>query len=202
MFQLLTSFVQNKNLINQTDQTGQNALFYSIQTKEGLPILQTILASTHYNLLQRDKEQNTPLHVAIVHLNYPAIELLVEKSIDIDSKNKEGQTPLCLAVKNGDDLLVQYLLENGADKTIKDSTDRTPLDWAKVIPYRENIIQLLEQQNFRRKSRESMLNLTREEHRIRRKSTAHSIAFEFKGSLDSFDGSFLLFLFCSFYNFC
>ena len=48
-----------------------------------------------------DRFDNTPLHVAAMKGHIEIVEMLLEKTVDIDRKNEDEQTPLLVAAKEG-----------------------------------------------------------------------------------------------------
>src|SRR5207344_2343422 len=59
-----------------------------------------------------------------------AIELLVERGVDVNAFNTNGQTALHSAVSRGAPTIVKYLAEQGAKLDMKNKQGRTPLDIA------------------------------------------------------------------------
>lgn len=62
----------------------------------------------------RDKDDNTPLHLALKTRKVELIKLLIDKGADMNASNNDGYTPLLLALKFGLYYL-NILLNSGAD---------------------------------------------------------------------------------------
>ncbi|GBL91944.1 Putative ankyrin repeat protein FPV162 [Araneus ventricosus] len=83
--------------------------------------------------------QNTPLHVAVLHCNRRATEVLLQSGADVNSRNILGNSPLHLAVRSSlyrkleggfklcDKLIVEKLIEAGADVNLTNKFNETPL---------------------------------------------------------------------------
>ena len=68
------------------------------------------LSQRHEKLLEcGDRFDNTPLHVAAMKGHIEIVEMLLEKTVDIDRKNEDEQTPLLVAAKEGRPRQVKYL---------------------------------------------------------------------------------------------
>ena len=84
----------------------------------------------------RDKDHETPLHLAS-HCLYPkSVRVLLDRDADVNAENNRGQTPLHLAIKSmsySDELdfgVAQLLVERGADVNARDKRHETPLHLA------------------------------------------------------------------------
>ncbi|CAL1283692.1 unnamed protein product [Larinioides sclopetarius] len=83
--------------------------------------------------------QNTPLHVAVLHRNRKATEILLQSGANVNSRNVLGNTPLHMAVKSllnrkleggfnfCDKLIVEKLIQAGADVNSTNKFNETPL---------------------------------------------------------------------------
>lgn len=87
-----------------------------------------------HNLNERDNDENTPLHVAILARKLEHVKLLVEAGASVHKKS-DGSPPTHAAISIGSipkhsqfacDCIV-FLNENGADLTAKDEAMHTPL---------------------------------------------------------------------------
>src|SRR4051794_8234917 len=63
---------------------------------------------------QVDTHHHRPIHIATSKNDLSLLDLLCEKSANIDSINSAGYRPLCIACSNGYAPLVTRLLEAGA----------------------------------------------------------------------------------------
>ncbi|KAL8371965.1 hypothetical protein RB595_001668 [Gaeumannomyces hyphopodioides] len=66
------------------------------------------------NIHYRDKNMNTPLHLAAHSGSVPALELLVDARGYVDKQNKDGQTPIGIACEQGHAVAVRWLLDHGS----------------------------------------------------------------------------------------
>jgi len=84
------------------------------------------------DLRQHDADGNSALHVAALHANAAAIELLLEGGVEVNGTNKYGATPLIYAA--GDSKKVRALLAHGADPNRPSLLGTTPLIAAAGYP--------------------------------------------------------------------
>jgi len=92
----------------------------------------------------RDKNGNTPLHLAAEHGFLDVARLLLEHGADVNAIGKSGWTPLHVAAVNGRMAIVRLLLEHGADVDVIDNYDQTPSDRARQVGY-EGIARVIEE---------------------------------------------------------
>jgi ankyrin repeat protein len=83
----------------------------------------------------RDKDNNTPLHLAIRTTKVEIIKLLIDKGADVNARNNDGYTPLILAMINisrawNHTEVVMALIDKGADVNSRDPYGSTPLHYA------------------------------------------------------------------------
>jgi ankyrin repeat protein len=71
-----------------------------------------------------------------------AMQLLLEKGVDVEAKDSDGLTLLHHAAENGHEALVHLLLENGADVKAKEDKGLRALDLAASNGH-EAIVKLL-----------------------------------------------------------
>jgi ankyrin repeat protein len=115
------------------------------------------LLSTTKNPNIRDQNGNTPLHIACINGNKPAVTILLDYAADIDAINDEGQSPIYNAILIDDVDLVNLLVKKGADTDIDDNDDKTPLEYA-IILGRPEIEQLLLEDERRIKEMMDVMN--------------------------------------------
>ncbi len=82
------------------------------------------------NLYEKDKNGNTPLHIAASKGNLVKVKNLIHYIMNIDSslieaKNSFGSSPLHDATWSGQLAIIDYLLKQGADLKTKDIYDQT-----------------------------------------------------------------------------
>jgi hypothetical protein len=90
------------------------------------------LLQRQVDLRARDADSNSALHVAALHANAAAIELLLAAGVDVNGTNKYGATPLIYAA--GDPKKVRTLLAHGADPNRASLLGTTPLIAAAGYP--------------------------------------------------------------------
>lgn len=75
--------------------------------------------------------RSTLLHAAVMRGNTAAVELLLSRGAEVNSRNRSGHTPLydCVA-DNGNGAIALMLLEHGADVSLPDNNGKTPLQIA------------------------------------------------------------------------
>ena len=72
--------------------------------------------------LQKDGDNDTPLHCASDRGKLEVVSLLVEKGASLDEINKEGFTPLVQAVRGGHAKICEILAKKGAKVNSFDGT--------------------------------------------------------------------------------
>lgn len=76
---------------------------------------------------EKDKENNTPLHIAAGSGDLSLVQLVCQYDVDMNAENKQGETPLLLAVQAGNVDVVRFLYERGANVEIANKSGETPL---------------------------------------------------------------------------
>lgn len=84
----------------------------------------------------------TPLHEAVNGTHADALEILLQKGGDINSRANTGYTPLHLASSAGSINCVQVLLRYNANIAAKDDYGKTPRQTA-ALSSKSNIVKLL-----------------------------------------------------------
>jgi hypothetical protein len=126
-------------VINAVDSHGKNALHYAIDYgNENL--VELFLAYPHCDPNFRDRDQLTPLHLAVKRNNPNIISLLLSDQhqiqADANAINRNGQTPLHMAATVGYVEVIRALLqadlEEPCNPTILDSQQLTAFQLAKA----------------------------------------------------------------------
>jgi len=78
----------------------------------------------------KDKDGQTPLHVAADNKRKDVAELLLSHGADINAKDGKGYTPLYYAIWKGDQDIVKSLVTKGADVSYTPKDDYPPLHYA------------------------------------------------------------------------
>jgi len=78
----------------------------------------------------RNRDGESPLHLAILLHRTSLVELLLNNGADINATTCEGISPLHWAAVNNRSEIVELLIARGADPRARDLDGRTPLEWA------------------------------------------------------------------------
>lgn len=89
----------------------------------------------------RDRQGNTPLHLAALHADAAALQLLLERGADVRATNAAGATALMRAV--GDRRKVEILLAHGAEVNAASVSGNTPLMLAARVAASRETVRLL-----------------------------------------------------------
>ena len=118
---LLAEVGANPNIANKDLQTPLHLLIAKLGETEDAILLIDILMQQQASLSIKDKQGNTPLHLAFKKGFFKVIEALAKTDIvgAVDSSDRDGNTVLYLAVQKGKKDIVEYLLARGADPLVK-----------------------------------------------------------------------------------
>ena len=73
--------------------------------------------------------------IIMVAWRFEAIEFLLKKGADVNSRNSKGETALLNKARSGRGKIVELLLKNGADPNIPDQTGNSPLHYSARANY-------------------------------------------------------------------
>lgn len=82
------------------------------------------------DLMSRDKQGKTPLHLACEGGFLNVAKVLLSKGAFVDHQDDQGNTSLCLACQNGHPMVAKVLLDKGADINLVNLQGNTPLSLA------------------------------------------------------------------------
>ena len=85
----------------------------------------------------KDRDCNTPLHMAVLGGHTNCVGLLIEKKANVDAVNSEGNNTLHLAVATAPPECIVLLLKAGAPVNSHNNNGDTPLDYAidQIVSY-------------------------------------------------------------------
>lgn len=72
-----------------------------------------------------------PLHYAAAAGDNDIVQMLLDKSADLDARSPNGTTPIMMAARSRHILTVKLLLDAGADATLKNQQGMTAIDFAR-----------------------------------------------------------------------
>jgi ankyrin repeat protein len=102
-------------------------------------ILDSIRDTADFDMLElqgvndRGSLGNTPLHIAAVRGDAPAINCLLDHGAAIDAIGEFGETALHVAVQMRHPEAVETLLARGASRDIENALGKTPLELARAV---------------------------------------------------------------------
>jgi ankyrin repeat protein len=82
---------------------------------------------------QRDGQNSTPLHRAVISGNLPLVKLLASHSADLNCRDFGYSTPLHQAVFADKPEIIRALVAAGADPALRNMEGMTPGDIAKQL---------------------------------------------------------------------
>ncbi|KAB0405432.1 hypothetical protein E2I00_018083 [Balaenoptera physalus] len=114
--------------VNATDNSGKTALMMAAENGQASAV-DILVNSAQADLTVKDKDLNTPLHLASSKGHEKCALLILDKIQDeslINAKNNALQTPLHVAARNGLKVVVEELLAKGACVLAVDENGHTP----------------------------------------------------------------------------
>ena len=88
------------------------------------------LRANRVDVNTKDRDGNTPLHMAVLGGHTNCVGLLIEKKANVDAVNSEGNNPLHLAVATAPPECIVLLLKACAPVNSRNKNGDTPLDYA------------------------------------------------------------------------
>jgi len=106
--------------------------------------IKALLTSNPNLIFSKDKQGETPLHLAAAFGYKDVADLLLTNHADVNAKDNNGMTPLHMAAGQDRREVVELLLANKVDVNVKDNLGKMPLNYAAMKGY-EGIAELLRQ---------------------------------------------------------
>jgi ankyrin repeat protein len=146
---------QGKNYVEVQNIYGKTPLHFAakMHAKHQLEVFKTIIEQHHANISAKDRNGDTPLHLAAQYGGLNLVEFLVkQEKHDFNVLNNDGKTPLHLVAKNRrkDQLEIFQMLfeQNHANKSAKDNNGNTLLHFAAQSGSLEIVKYLTKQENI------------------------------------------------------
>ncbi|KAK2152091.1 hypothetical protein LSH36_340g06057 [Paralvinella palmiformis] len=123
--------------INMTDMSGKNALCHAAITNH-VTIAKILLRDDDLDLIRKDNDGNTALHLAAKQGHVAIVELisspLLKYQLPVDVRNGDGMTPLMLACRHGNVETARFLVNKcKASLTMRDNhMFMTARDWLAI----------------------------------------------------------------------
>jgi ankyrin repeat protein len=125
---------------------NKTILHYAVEKGDLILIKRLIEMGANPNI-NSDKQEISPLNIAIENKRDDIIRYLIQTNSDIKSINKKSQKSLLHhSASSGNIELTRYLIEQGLDVNLKDSSGKTPLHYA-VISGNTEVVRLLLESN-------------------------------------------------------
>ena len=122
----------NDENINQQDENGKNLIYCACEYGH-LPIVK-YLVSKGCDPICRQKNKNTPVHIASIKGHLPIIEYFIETlDIDKDIKGYNNCIPLHGASECGHLSIVKYLISKGSNPISKNNDGNSPIHFASKL---------------------------------------------------------------------
>lgn len=93
-------------------------------------MVKELVYNRNTNINIQNKEEESPLHVAVTNDNRKITVLLLAQRHPLNKLDRNGRTPLHIALLTGRKDLASMLIGNGADLTLKDNKDWQPVHMA------------------------------------------------------------------------
>ncbi|CAK71714.1 unnamed protein product (macronuclear) [Paramecium tetraurelia] len=117
LYNVIEFLLQQPNIdFNYADKQGRNALHNAVGTWcYDSPLIAQLLLEHGMDVEAKDKDENTPLHVAASSEALSSIPVLIAFGCDINRRNKWGETALIIAAKFNHHETAKLLIQNEAD---------------------------------------------------------------------------------------
>lgn len=120
--EVLKQFIsKGANIYNKTKEKGYNVFMFSV----AYGYLETVKLLLNYNfdINERDFEEFTPLHLAIVNSQPEIVKLLLESGANINLKDYRNRSVLLMAANNCDEYDIEKIIKMLIDKGAKLNSD-------------------------------------------------------------------------------
>jgi ankyrin repeat protein len=131
--------------------SGGNPFRCRIQIRNKNRFLTTTLVNFktffQFLFLDRDRNWQTPFHIAAANNACGCVELIIPRLSNINISDRAGRTGLHMAANAGHLDLVKLLVQHGANVNAMDKRERRPLHWA-AAANNEEIVSIKHTFNF------------------------------------------------------
>jgi len=116
-------------------------LFKAIDKGNFKKVEELLLSGANVNARDKQRDDCTPLHVAVSSCDLSSMETLISCGANINAVSNHGYTPLMAACIKGLYRLIKLLVDNGADKNIQTIYGDRAIDFVKKIQPRDELIE-------------------------------------------------------------
>lgn len=109
----------------------ENGLLHIATKNSNLKLLKYLLSLEDIKVDARNRQQQTPLHLAVYEGNLETINLLIVAGADIEARDSDEDTPVCWAAYMNHLKVLKFLLEKkGVRIDVQNKSRNSPLHWA------------------------------------------------------------------------
>jgi len=125
--------------VNIPNLDGDNALTYAIRNRDTQTVIMILTNGKNIDVdyALPKKENNTLLHVAILHQKYDVAKELIKFGANVNALNWEGNTPLHMGVTRGNVDMCEFLVKSGADFYVQNNEGVTAYGLAEAKKFND-----------------------------------------------------------------